>query len=91
MPNGTLDAGLIFCHIVPMTDRQKEIIARSFRMSGAVCFIFLLVTSNKYFDKQPQSLAFWKVLPGPIVASLSISFVLTLAAQIWLKRHRSGV
>ena len=66
-------------------DPRKEIVARSFRMSGAVCFIFLLISSNKYFGKETNTLAFWRFLPKPIVASLSISFILALGAQIWLK------
>jgi len=76
----------MFCDIkVMIYDSRKEIIARSFRMSGAVCFIFLLISSNKYFGKETNTLAFWRFLPAPIVASLTISFLFAIGAQIWLK------
>jgi len=81
-----LDLRLIFGHNMPVVyDSRKEIVARSFRMSGVVCFVFLLISSNKYFGKETNTLAFWKFLPRPIVASLSISIILAIGAQIWLK------
>jgi len=75
-------------------DPKKEVIARSLRMSGAVCFVFLIFSSNKYFEKTSNTLtntardplAFLKLIPGPILASLIISLIFALGAQIWLKK-----
>lgn len=71
--------------IDPVVLRKKEIFARSLRMSSVVCFVFLIFSSNKYFEGKTNTLAFWNILPGPIVASITISFVLALGAQIWLR------